>query len=101
MRGSDYPKYSNAVKDPRMILEDTGWESNNWFLTPGLFMHAFLIAALVTGSVVLFALGLLSVLRDLMARFSLPLELTLESPEDNEHDTDCVPAPWGAKDARL
>jgi hypothetical protein len=64
-------------------------------------MHAFLIAALVTGFVMLFSLGLLSVLRELMARFSQPLELTLESPEDNEHDTDRVRAPWGAKDARL
>jgi hypothetical protein len=64
-------------------------------------MHAILIAALVTGFFVTFAVGVLSVLRDLMSRFSQPLELTLQSPEDDEHDTDCVRAPWGAKDARL
>jgi hypothetical protein len=56
---------------------------------------------MATGFVVLFAVGLLSVLHDLMARFSPPLALTLQSPEDNEHDTDRdrVQAPWGAKNA--
>ena len=64
-------------------------------------MHAFLVGAMVTGFVVLFAVGLLSVLHDLMARFSQPLALTLQSPEGNEHDRDgdLVQAPWGAKNA--
>jgi hypothetical protein len=49
-------------------------------------MHVLLIIAVVTGSVLLFAAGLLSVLHDLLARFSQPLALTLESPEDNPLD---------------
>jgi hypothetical protein len=64
-------------------------------------MHAFLVGAMVTGFVVLFAVGLLSVLHDLMARFSQPLALTLQSPDGNEHDSDGdrVQSPWGAKNA--
>jgi hypothetical protein len=49
-------------------------------------MHVLLVIAVVTGSVLLFAVGLLSVLHDLLARFSQPLALTLESPEDNALD---------------
>jgi hypothetical protein len=66
-------------------------------------MHAFLIIAVVTGFVGLMAVGLLSVLRDLTVRFSQPLALTLEGPEDIEHnpDTDPVPPPWSAKDASI
>jgi hypothetical protein len=66
-------------------------------------MHTFFIIAVITGSVVLFAVGVLSVLNDLLARFSQPLSLTLEGPEDNDHDADrdSVSPPWGANDARL
>jgi hypothetical protein len=66
-------------------------------------MHAFLMVAIVVGFVVVFAVGFLSVLHDLLARFSQPLALTLEGHEDNDHGTDRDPlsSAWGAKDARL
>jgi hypothetical protein len=78
-------------------------ESTVRFPKPGLFMHAFIMVAIVAGFAVVFAVGVLSVLHDLLARFSQPLALMLESPEDNDHDPDKDPisSAWGAKDARL
>jgi hypothetical protein len=66
-------------------------------------MHAFLVVAIVAGFVVVFVVGFLSVLHDLLARFSQPPALMLESPEDSDYDSDKDPIPsaWGAKDARL
>ena len=66
-------------------------------------MHAFLIVAIVAGFVVVFAVGVLSVLHDLLARFSPPLAGTLESPEDDDHcsDKDSISSAWDANDACL
>jgi hypothetical protein len=66
-------------------------------------MHAVLMVAIVAGFVVVFAVGFLNVVYDLLARFSQPLALMLESPEDNDHDSDKDPvsSSWGAKNARL
>jgi hypothetical protein len=85
------------------LREDTTLEPTGRFPKRGLFMRAFLMVAIVAGFVVVFAVGFLSVVHDLLARFSQPLALMLESPEDNDHDSNKNPisSAWGANDARL
>jgi hypothetical protein len=66
-------------------------------------MHALLVIAIAAGFVVVFAVGFLSIVHDLLAGFSQPLALMLENPEDNDHDADKDPmsSAWSAKDARV
>jgi hypothetical protein len=66
-------------------------------------MHAVLMVAIVVGFVVVFVVGFLSVVHDLLARYSQPPARMLESPEDNDQDSGQDPrsCAWGAKDARL
>jgi hypothetical protein len=62
-------------------------------------MHALLIVVVIAGFVALIAGGLLSVLRDLTLRFSQPLALMLEGPEEHEGsaDRDSVARSWGGE----